>query len=115
MNWLTHEFPTGKRICIHVQVWPVPVPVTGFSLNLNISHTPIYNIYIADICSPVRMDICAHTNIAAMTEMELIMVGVSAAPWPGPSQSHFQPKIQNPKSKSAALSGLENLSFRDWR
>lgn len=35
MNWLTHEFPSGKRICIHVQVWPVPVPVTGFSLNLN--------------------------------------------------------------------------------
>jgi len=79
MNWLTHEFPSGKRICIHVQVWPVPVPLTGFSLNLNRAPR---------IAQFRRTSVYTHTDrigtdwIAAMTEMELIMVGRSVG-WSG--------------------------------
>jgi len=79
MNWLTHEFPSGKRICIHVQVWPVPVPLTGFSLNLNRAPR---------IAQFRRTSVYTHTDrigtdwIAAMTEMELIMVG-RAVGWSG--------------------------------
>jgi len=84
MNWLTHEFPSGKRICIHVQVWPVPVPLTGFSLNLNraprIAQFRRTSVYTHT--DRIGLDRCNDRNGINYGRSVGRLVGVSSAPWP---------------------------------